>query len=152
MLVVDGNGTPIGFHLSSASKAEVRLAESTLRSIRVSRSSRGRPRTRPRLLTADRAYDSREFRQHLRRRGIRACIPPRRRPTGWKPRRGRPISARSDEYGRRWIVERTFAWLGSFRRLLIRWERRTDIYCAFFVLALVILCMRRIGPQVQALP
>ncbi|MDQ3521378.1 MAG: transposase [Gemmatimonadota bacterium] len=77
MLVVDGSGIPIGFHLDSASKAEVRSAESTLRSIRVPRSGRGRPRTRPTLLTADRAYDSRDFRRYLRRRGIRACIPPR---------------------------------------------------------------------------
>lgn len=120
MLVVDGRGTPIGFHLDSASKAEVNLAAQTLRSIRVHRSGGGRPRTRPGLLTADRAYDSHGFRQYLRRRGIRACVPPRRRPAGWKPQRGRPVLASKEEYARRWIVERTFAWLGTYRRLLIR--------------------------------
>lgn len=35
----------------------------------------------------------------------------------------------------RWVVERTFAWLHSFRRLRIRWERRADIHEAFLRLA-----------------
>lgn len=144
MLVVDGHGTPIGFHLDSANKAEVRLADETLRSIRVPRSGRGRPRTRPQHLTADRAYDSHAFRQYLSRRGIRACIPPRRRPTGWTPKRGRPVVAHPEQYARRWIVERAFAWLGSFRRLLIRWETSRDVYRAFFTLALLWICLRRV--------
>ena len=144
MLVVDGSGIPIGFHLDSAGKAEVRLAEQTLRSIRVPRSGRGRPRIRPQHLTADRAYDSRAFRQYLHRRGIGVCIPARRRPAGWTPRRGRPIVARSEHYARRWIVERTFAWLGSLRRLLIRWEHLLHLYQGFFTVALVLLCLRRL--------
>lgn len=74
MLVVDGNGIPIGFHLEDANKAEVRLAEETLRSVRVHRSRRGRPRTRPQVLTADRAYDSRAFRVSQAARG--SCVHP----------------------------------------------------------------------------
>ena len=35
MLVVDGNGIPIGFHLDSASSAEVKLADQTLATVRV---------------------------------------------------------------------------------------------------------------------
>jgi len=31
----------------------------------------------------------------------------------------------------RWVVERTLAWLGQFRRLTIRDERREDILAAF---------------------
>lgn len=141
MLVVDGRGTPIGFHLDSAGKAEVRLVEKTLRSVRVPQLGRGRPRTRPRLLTADRAY----HRLYLRRRGIRVCIPPRRRPAGWKPRRGRPIVTRSECYARRCIVERTFAWLGNFRRLLFRWERDLLVYRDLFALALTLICLRRLS-------
>jgi hypothetical protein len=58
MLVVDGHGLPLGFHLDSANTAEVRLAEQTLHTIGVSR-SRGRPKRRPEKLVVDRAYDSR---------------------------------------------------------------------------------------------
>ena len=34
-------------------------------------------------------------------------------------------------YVQRFKVERTFAWLGNFRRLLIRWERHLEIYQRF---------------------
>jgi Putative transposase of IS4/5 family (DUF4096)/Transposase DDE domain len=54
MLVVDGNGLPLGFHLDSANRAEVKLAELTLDTIQVPR-PRGRPRQRPAKLAADRA-------------------------------------------------------------------------------------------------
>ena len=81
MLVVDGHGLPLGFHLDSAKVAEVKLAEQTLDTIRVAR-PRGRPRHRPDKLVADRGYDSSAFRAALRHRGIRMCIPPKRRPAG----------------------------------------------------------------------
>src|SRR5262249_35721457 len=94
MLVIDGNGLPLGFHLERATTAEVRLAAATLDTISVAR-LRGRPRRRPEKLVADRAYDSSAFRAMLRRRGIGRCIPPKRRPARWRPKRGRPVVARA---------------------------------------------------------
>jgi hypothetical protein len=41
-------------------------------------------------------------------------------------------------YKRRWIVERTNAWLGQFRRLLVRHEHLLSTYRAFFYLALLL--------------
>jgi hypothetical protein len=38
-------------------------------------------------------------------------------------------------YKRRWIMERTHAWLGQFRRLLVRHEHLLSTYRAFFYLA-----------------
>lgn len=149
MLVADGNGLPLGFHLAKASCAEVRLAGATLDTIAVRR-PRGRPRRRPEKLVADRGYDSRAFRAALRRRGIRMCIPPKRRPARWKAKRGRPVVARKDDYRLRYTVERSFAWLGNFRRLLIRWERLLPVYRAFFALALVCVCLRRLIPAVSS--
>jgi hypothetical protein len=64
MLVVEGNGLPLGFRLDSAATAEVRLAEQTIDTIAVAR-PRGRPRRRPEKLVADRAYDSSAFRATL---------------------------------------------------------------------------------------
>ena len=46
-----------------------------LRKIRVARIDGGRPRTRPDLVLADRAYTSKANRAHLRARGIKSCIP-----------------------------------------------------------------------------
>ena len=143
MRVVDGNGVPLGFHLDSANRAEVRLAQQTLDTINVAR-PRGRPKRRPQKLVADRGYDSNAFRQALRRRGMQMCIPPKRRPTNWKARRGRPVVARKADYRLRYTVERSFAWLGNFRRLLIRWERLIETYRSFFAVAVMVLCLRRV--------
>ncbi len=145
MLVVDGTGLPLGFYLESANTAEVRLAEATLDTISVSR-PRGRPRQRPEKLVADRGYDSSAFRGVLRRRGIGMCIPPKRRPATWRPKRGRPVLARRDEYRERYKVERSFAWLGNFRRLLIRWEHLCEVYEGFFSVAVMLVCLRRVCP------
>jgi transposase len=45
-------------------------------------------------------------------------------------------------YRRRWRVERFFAWLGGFRKLVVRHERHALMYRAFVHLACVIVCMR----------
>jgi transposase len=133
----------LAFHLDSANTAEVKLAEQTLETIRVAR-PRGRPQRRPQKLVADRGYDSSAFRQALRRRGIRMCIPPKRRPAHWRAKRGRLVVARKDDYRRRYTVERSFAWLGNCRRLLIRWERLFGVYRSFFTVAVLIVCLRRL--------
>jgi transposase len=143
MLVVDGNGLPLGFHLDTANRAEARLAQQTLDTINVAR-SRGRPKQRPKKLVADRGYDSRAFRRVLRSRGIRMCIPPKRRPKNWKAKRGRPVVARKDDYRLRFKVERSFAWLGNFHRLLIRWEYHFSVYRSWFTVAVLLLCLRRV--------
>jgi transposase len=143
MLVVERHGLPLGFHLDSAGRAEVRLAQQTLDTIKVAR-PHGRPKQRPEKLVADRGYDSSAFRRALRRRGIRMCIPPKRRPATWKAKRGRPVVARREDYRLRYTVERSFAWLGNFRRLLIRWERLLVVYRGLFAVALLLVCLRRL--------
>lgn len=143
MLVIDGNGLPLGFHLADANIAEVKLAEQTLDTVRVLR-PRGRPKQRPKMLVADRGYESSVFRRTLRQRGIRMCIPSKRRPKHWKAKRGRPIVARKDDYRQRYKVERSFAWLGAFRRLLIRWEHLSSVYQGFFTVAVLLICLRRV--------
>src|SRR5271157_6060624 len=78
MVVVDGRGLPLGNHLHSASPAEVRLAETTLATIRVGRSHySGRPRQKPMRVIADKAYDSDPLRERLARRGIELIAPHR---------------------------------------------------------------------------
>jgi hypothetical protein len=42
-------------------------------------------------------------------------------------------------------VERSFAWLGNFRRLLIRWERLFGVYRSWFTVAVLLLCLRRVA-------
>jgi transposase len=141
MVVADGQGLPIGLHVASARPHEHTLAVPTLGTVTVAQ-RRGRPRTRPRELIADKAYDSRAFRQQLRRRGIKPTIPPvaRRRQ---RPKRGRPIRP-GPGYRQRWKVERCFAWMDNYRRLVVRYERYIEHYKAFCLIALILWCVRLI--------
>lgn len=90
MLATDANGLPLGLLTMNAGIGEVRMAEATLATISVPQ-KKGKPRSRPRQLIADRGYDSRPLRGRLRERGIRPCIPPKRLPDHWKPRFGPPL-------------------------------------------------------------
>ena len=53
MVVVDGQGIPLGSILASATPAQVRLAEQTLDAVNAPRTGRGRPKKRPKRLIAD---------------------------------------------------------------------------------------------------
>ncbi len=143
ILVTEGNGLPIGFCLESANHHEVTLAVATLETVRVPRRGRGRPKQRPKELVADKAYDSKRFREWLRSKGIKPTIPSYERRERKRPKKGRPVKA-GPNYSERWKVERTFAWLGSFRRLLVRHERHLSAFRAFFLVALILVSMRRL--------
>ena len=52
--------------------------------------------------------------------------------------------ATRERYRRRYKVERTFAWIGSFRRLTVRYDHSLTIYRAFFHLACIIIVLRRL--------
>lgn len=138
MVLVDGQGVPLGMHLSSASPGEASLAEATLDQVAVPR-RRGRPRKKPERIIADRGYDSRKLWQRMKRRGIDLVAPhlrtrKRRYQDGRKLRR----------YRRRWIVERTNAWLLNFRRLVVRYERKLELYRAFVYIACALIALRHI--------
>ena len=139
MVVADGAGIPLGSQLCSASPAEVTLAESTLARISIPRAGRrGRPQKRPLRVIADRAYDSDPLRWRLLQRGVVLLCPHRRRRRRASLNDGRTMR----RYTRRWKIERTFAHLGNFRRLLIRHERLLPLYQGFFHLACLILTLR----------
>ena len=141
MVVVDGRGLPLGNYLHSASPAEVKLAETTLATIRVGRSHQaGRPRQKPLRVIADKAYDSDPLRQRLRQRGIELICPHKKNRVRPATQNGRALR----RYRRRWIVERTNAWLGNFRRLVVRYDRSLTIYGAFFHIACFMIILRRV--------
>ncbi|HXW13936.1 MAG TPA: IS5 family transposase [Terriglobia bacterium] len=141
MVVVDGEGLPLGNHLHSASPSEVKLVEATLATIRVGRRHRaGRPRQKPLRLIADRGYDSDPLRKQLAARGIQLIAPHRKNRSKPPTQDGRGLR----RYRRRWTVERTFAWLGNFRRLVVRYDRSLTIYQAFFHIACFMIVLRRV--------
>lgn len=141
MVVVDGEGVPLGKQLYSASPSEVRLAEETLASVRVSRRHRGgRSRQKPKRVIADRAYDSDPLRERLAARGIELIVPHRGNRSKPRTQDGRVLR----RYRHRWKIERTIAWLGNFRRLVVRYDRSDTIYEAFFHIACFMITLRRV--------
>ena len=137
MVLVDGQGIPLGALLASASPHEVTLAEATLAQVRVPQ-RRGRPRQNPPRVIADKGYDSDPLRSRLKRRGIELIVPHksnRRKPPTQDGRKLR-------RYRRRWKIERTNAWLGFFRRLTVRYDRILTVYQGFFHVACLMITLR----------
>jgi transposase len=139
MVVADGHGLPIGLYIGSAQPHESQLADATLATVRVPQ-KRGRPRTRPKALVADKACDSQALRRGLRQRGIKPTIPTSERRRRRRPRRGRPIKLGAG-YRQRWKVERCFGWMDNCRRLVVRYERAVEHYKAFCLIAIILGCV-----------
>ena len=131
-MIVDSRGTPLAVLLRPANEHDSVAFEAVLDAVRPIRQRRGRPRRRPSKVHADKAYDFERCREACRRRHIVPRIA--RRGVESKTRLGR----------HRWVVERTFAWLHRFRRLLVRYERRADIHQAFLTLGCALLCWNAI--------
>lgn len=90
----------------------------------------GRPKSKPDIVQADRGYDSNPHRMQLEQRKIQPVIARRREAHG------------SGLGATRWVVERTIAWLHQFRRLRIRYEKRSDIHEAFLAIGCSLICLR----------
>lgn len=99
---------------------------------------RGRPRNKPVRIIADKAYDSDPLRHRLKQRGIELIAPYR-----WNKRKKPHQDGRKlRRYQRRWKVERTNAWLGNFRRLVVRYDRLFSVYQGFFHMACLMITVR----------
>ncbi|GAA3802958.1 transposase [Streptomyces phyllanthi] len=78
---------PLAFVLTAGQAGDAPAFTDVMARLRVPR-RRGRPRTRPDVVLADKAYSSRAIRDHLRKRGIRAVIPVPADQRGHRLRRG----------------------------------------------------------------
>ena len=131
-VVSDRGGVPLAVVLSAANVHDSKVLEEavdTISPIKGPRGRPGRPRKRPKKLHADKGYDFPRCRNALRKKGIKARI----------ARRGIDSSERLGRH--RWVVERTLAWLARYRRLAVRYERRTDIHEAFLHLGCSLICL-----------
>jgi transposase len=85
-------------------------------------------------LCLDLGYDDAGSRHEATGRGYRVHI------RGWREEMGQRKGKR--KRARRWVVERTHAWLNRCRRLLVRWERKVANHAAFLHLACALICQR----------
>ena len=135
-LLVDGSGLPLAYSLTGSNRNDVTQLIPLVEAVPAVAGLPGRPRRRPESVIADRGYDHDKYRRLLRQRGIKPVIARRRTEHG-------------SGLGRyRWVVERTFAWLHNFKRLLVRYERRADIHEAFLALGCCLVCYRRLRSSI----
>jgi len=76
----------------------------------------------------------------LTRYGIDLIAPHRSNRTRPATQDGRALRRRK----RRWKIERLFAWLYNFRRLIVRWERKPENFLAFLQLGCALILLRRL--------
>ncbi len=132
-VVTDARGLPLGTTVAAAHRAETALIEEAIGDIPVPL-----PNTVP--LIADRGYDSDALRDRLEEQGIELICPHRQNRK--KPSRNDGRKLR--RYARRFVIERTNAWLHSFRRIANRWEYYSYIYHGFVRLACIVIAVGRL--------
>jgi putative transposase len=135
-LLVDEQGGPLGLVIDGANRHDTKLLRATIEAIVVERPE---PTTRqPQHLCLDKAYDNptghetvaaTKYRGHIRRIGEEepAAAPGKRR---YKPRR--------------WVVERTLAWLSKCRAILVRYDKHDFNYLGLVQLACALFWYRRL--------
>jgi len=133
-LLTDQQGIPLAIVLAPANKSDFKLAELTLESIPLPRPE---PELLPQHLSLDKGYDYPEidflleklqYVPHIRRRGELDLLPELRL---HKPKR--------------WVVERTHAWMNNFRSVFIRWAKKYENYMAFLHFACALISFRAAG-------
>jgi transposase len=129
-LIVDATGVPLAITLTGGNRNDVTQLLPLVDSVGPVAGKIGRPRQHTRELIADRGYDHDKYRRALWERGIKPIIARRQTEHG------------SGLGSRRWVVERTFAWLHQLRRLRIRWERDDRLHLAFMSLGCAIIAWR----------
>lgn len=137
-LVCDGKGRALAFVLTPGQAADTRMLTDTLNEIRVA-GARGRPRTRPERLLADKGYPSKANRAWLRQHGIAATIPERDDQIAHRRKNpGRPIDFGDEQkkhYKGRNVVERCFNKLKNWRGIAMRSDKTARNYHAALCLA-----------------
>ncbi|WP_406052923.1 IS5 family transposase [Streptomyces virginiae] len=145
-LAADGRARPLAFTVTAGQAGDAPAFETVMDRIRVPRTGPGRPRTRPAVVLADRAYSSRAIRAHLRRRGIRAVIPQPSDQIGHRQRRGRhggrPPGFDREAYKQRNTVERCINRLKQWRGLATRTDKLAIAYQAALHLAGILIWTR----------
>jgi|SRR5215204_1170893 len=131
MAIVDRHGLPLSVSTHAANHHEVTLVQLSFDFYMIE--------AKPQNLIGDKAYDSDELDETLRKQGVE-MIAPHRSNRKLKTQDKRRLR----RYERRWLVERYFAWLQWKRRVLVRWEYYSENFLGFVQLASITMLLKRI--------
>jgi putative transposase len=132
-LLVEADGGPLAITIAGANVPDAQLLDATIEAIVLER-----PAPEPDFeqhLCLDKAYDNDT--------GWGACIDHGYTPHIALIRDERPARTKTHK-PRRWVVERTLAWLSKCRGILVRYEKKAENYLAMLQLACGLLWFRRL--------
>lgn len=133
-LLVEADGGPLAVAIAGANVHDTKLLAATLDAVVVKRPQPSAEE--PQHLCLDKGYDNptghqavanREYTPHIRRIGEEKAA--KNDPHTYPPRR--------------WVVERTLAWLSKCRAILVRYEKKASNYLGLIQLACALLWYRR---------
>jgi putative transposase len=134
-VLVDGQGGPLGATIAGANVLERKLLRATIEAIVVERPEP--TAADPQHLSLDGGYDNptgraaaeeAKYIPHIHK-GNEVVKPGDRKP-GHRPRR--------------WVVERTFAWLSKCRGILVRYDKKDENYLGLIQFACALYWYRRL--------
>jgi transposase len=114
----DARGRPIAFHLTPGEAADCKAYDDLI----------DLPEQQPKALLADKAYDTDAIRTDLKKRGIKAVIPP-------KSNRKAVIRYNKRQYRQRNCIERVFGHLKINRAIATRYDQLPESFLGMLFLA-----------------
>lgn len=131
--ITDFLGTPLNIVFASGNKHDMPLAIPTITNNTVGK---------PKIVLADKGYDSDKLRFRLKRSGIYSNIALR----NIKHRKDKEVEEKYNKnLGKmRFKIERTNAWIKSFRRLHFRFDYTLASFSALTYLGLIVICLRKL--------
>jgi putative transposase len=133
-LLVEGDGGPLGAVIAGANVPDFKLLDETIRAVVGDRPD---PEEGEQHLGLDAGFDNASAREVVEGHGYVDPIRPARE--GPRPKR-RPGRRKA----RRWVVERTLAWLPKCRALLVRYDKHAENFLGLIQLACGLLWYRRL--------
>jgi putative transposase len=130
-VIVDGEGGPLGVVVAGANVHDTKLLEATIDAMIVERPDGHQH------LCLDKGYDNPTGHTTVETKGY----------TGHVRRIGEErldARGRKRHPPRRWVVERTHAWLNKCRAILVRYATKSSNYLAIIQLACILLWFRRL--------
>jgi transposase len=128
--VADSTGLPLAVYTTSASPHEVTLVGKTLVERFIDE--------KPQRLIGDKAYDSDPLDEEMAANDIEMIAPHKENRKKAKTQDGRKLR----RYKKRWKVQRLFAWLQNYRRIMVRYEYHDDNYLGFVHLGCILILLR----------
>lgn len=134
-MIVEQQGGPLGATIAGANVHDTKLLAETIEAIVVERPAP--TPEQPQHLCLDKGFDNptghqaaadHDYTSHIRRIGEEKAIP----------------KGKKKHKPRRWVVERTHAWLSKCRAILVRYDKKASNYLGLIQLACSLLWFRRL--------